>query len=207
MKDGIRGFFRDVQRCRLCYGVGHDILVPTPAPIPQRVRILVVGEQPSRAAASEGKSTLEGSEPGSEHLRSYLERAGVDLAEVMYVTAVLCVPETPELRPGRPTATETRNCSRHLRALIERAKPQIVVPLGHTGLLAVQFAFREWTELRQFILNYDIGAVLTRGDLTVYPLYFPSASTLKARPDARQLRDWQKIPSVLDSLEKAGRTG
>lgn len=206
MKDGIRGFFREVQRCRLCYGVGHDILVPTPTPIPQRVRVLVVGEQPSRAAATDGENSLS-NEPGSEHLRSYLERAGVDLAEVLYVTAVMCVPETAELRLGRPTATETRNCARHLRALIERAKPQLVVPLGHTGLLAVQFAFREWTELRQFILNYDIGAVLTRGDLTVYPLYLPSESTLKARPDGRQLRDWQKIPSVLDSLEKATRTG
>ena len=31
-------------------------------------------------------------------------------------------------------------------------------------------AIREWTELRQFILNYDIGNVLEQGGLAVYPL-------------------------------------
>jgi DNA polymerase len=206
MKNGLRGFFREVQRCRICYGA-HDILVPTPEPIPARVRVLVIGEQPCRVGAAEGRNGMDGTEEGSANLRSYIERAGIDPAEVLYVTAVLCVPKAADLRAGRPTATETRNCSRHLRALIDRVKPQLIVPLGHTGLLAAQFAFREWTELRQFILNYDIGAVLTRGEHTVYPLYLPSASTLKVRPDGRQLRDWQKVPLVLESLEKAARTG
>jgi uracil-DNA glycosylase family 4 len=207
MSDGLRAFFREVNRCRLCYAGNSDILVPLPDPLPATPRVLVIGEQPCRASATKGRNRMEGSEPGSEHLRSYLERAGVTLSEVLYVTAVLCVPESRELRAGRPTATETKNCSRHLRKLVERTQPKLVVPLGHTGLLALQFAFPEWTELRQFILNYDIGAVLTRGELTVYPLYLPSSSTLNARPEGRQVRDWQKVPHVLESLEKEARTG
>ena len=207
MKDGVRSFFRLVEDCRICYGAHQEILVPTPQPIPKRVRVLVIGEQPCRVSEDEGSTGLDSQEPGTELLRSYLERADVNLDQVLYVTAVLCLPKNRDLRPGRPSATETRNCSSHLRALIDRVRPQLVVPLGHTGLLAVQFAFREWTELRQFILNYDVGTVLSRGDLTVYPLYLPSPSTLSARPDGRQARDWQRIPAVLESLEKAGRTG
>ncbi|MFN8178811.1 MAG: uracil-DNA glycosylase family protein [bacterium] len=207
MTDAIRGFFREVSRCRLCYSGHSDIIVPLPDPLPPRPRLLVIGEQPCRVSAAEGRNGMDGSEPGSQHLRSYLERAGVDLGDVLYVTAVLCLPEKVELRAGRPTATETKQCARHLRKLVERVQPKLVVPLGHTGLLSMQFAFPEWTELRQFILNYDIGAVLARGDLTVYPLYLPSASTLNARPEGRQLRDWQKIPGVLESLEREARTG
>jgi uracil-DNA glycosylase family 4 len=205
VKDRIRTFFRSVQRCRLCYGPRSDIVVPQPKQISRNVRVLVVGEQPCRGPeGSNGSDAVDG---GVEHLRSYLDRAGIDPSEVLYVTAVLCFPQDESLRPGRPTATETKRCSAHLRTLIERLQPKLVVPLGHTGLLAIQFAFHEWTELRQFILNYDVGAVLRRPDLAVYPLYLPSESTLKARPEGRQVKDWQKIPFLLDAMERTARAG
>lgn len=207
MSDNLRKFFRNVQRCRLCYGARCGILVPTPDPLPKRARVVVIGEQPCRSRALEGRSAMDASLEGVEHLQSYLDRAGVDPAEVLYVTATLCVPEDESLRPGRPTATEAKNCATHLRTLLERIQPRLVVPLGHTGLLALQFAFHEWTELRQFILNYDVGAVISRADMSVYPLYLPTESTRKARPEGRQVRDWQKIPILLEALERSARAG
>jgi uracil-DNA glycosylase family 4 len=207
MSDNLRTFFRSVQRCRLCYGEGNDILVPAPAFIPERVRILVIGEQPHHAGARNGHNGMGDPETGVENLASYLQRAGIERSDVMYVTAVLCVPDDSALRGSRPTATEAKNCSVHLRAIVDRVLPRLIIPLGHTALLALQSAMKEWTELRQFILNYDIGAVLTRGDMAVYPLYLPSASTLKARPDGRQLRDWQKVPLLLESIDRIAPTG
>lgn len=227
MSDGVRSFFQNVQRCRLCYG-DAEIHVPIPEPIPASIRVLVIGEQPqdrpamgngspgtveaeSRLPARNGledERAAPAATPGrgeTEHLESYLRRAGIDSSDILYVTAVLCVPRDRALRPKRPTAAETKNCSSHLKALIGRIRPKLIVTLGHTGLLALQLAFPEWKELRQFILNYDVGGVLTRVDITVYPLYLPSESTRRARPESRQVRDWQRIPLLLDSLDKAAR--
>lgn len=200
MRDGVRALFRTVHRCRQCYADRCGIVVTTPETIPDHVRMVVIGEQPPR----EGNGAAPSDEEAT-YLQTYLDRAGVDPATVLFVTAVLCHPELPALRPGRPSATEVRNCSQYLRQLLARVNPKLIVPVGHSGLLALQFALNEWTELRQFILNYDVGAVLTRKDCTVYPLYLPSPSTLKARPEGRQLRDWQKIPQLLESMERAAR--
>jgi len=196
----VRAIFRSVHKCRQCYGDRCGIVVTTPETLPDTIRVVVIGEQPPR----EGNGAAPTGEE-ADYLRTYLDRAGVDPATVLFVTAVLCHPEMASLRPGRPSATEVRNCSQYLRQLLTRVNPKLIVPVGHSGLLALQFAMNEWTELRQFILNYDVGAVLTRKDCTVYPLYLPSPSTLKARPEGRQLRDWQKIPQLLESLERAAR--
>ncbi len=207
MSEGVRAFFRNVQRCRLCYGDRCDIVVPSPAQIPERVRVLIVGEQPHHSGALNGHNGMGDREAGLENLETYLARAGVDRSEILYVTAVLCVPKDASLRGPRPAAAEVKNCSSHLRVLIDRVQPKLIVTLGHTALLSVQFAFHDWTELRQFILNYDIGTVLSRHDLSIYPLYLPTSATWKTRPDGRQLRDWQKVANLLVSLEKAERTG
>ena len=202
MSDSVQVLFRHVERCRQCYGDRCTIRVAVPDPLPSRVRVLLVGEQPARGDGGNGAKAADHTVA---YLAEYLAHAGVDPAEVLYVTAVLCSPDDGSLRTGRPTAVEVRNCSTHLGALIERVRPRLIVTLGHTGLLSVQFAFREWTELRQFILNYDVGAMLTRGDLAVYPLYLPSESTRRTRSEGRQIRDWQKIPALLASLERLAR--
>jgi len=36
----------------------------------------------------------------------------------------------------------------------------------------------------------------------VYPLVLPSEATLKVRPEDRQVRDWQRVPQLLESTEK-----
>ena len=204
MSESIPALFRTIRDCRQCYADRCGIKVGVPEEIPDNIRVVVIGEQPPRSTSDDRAAA----DPDTEYMPRYLDRAGVDPSTVLYVTAVMCHPEDPSLRPTRPSATEVRNCSTYLRKLLERARPRLIVPLGHTGLLALQFALKDWTELRQFILNYDIGGTLTRADCTVYPLVLPSRATLRMRPEERQVRDWQRVAQLLESTDKrVARTG
>lgn len=196
-------FSRKVAGCRLCYGRREAILVPQPGPAPDKVVVLILGEQPDRehclAPASNGTGVPDS---GRKAVDAFLVAAGVDPAITFYATVVQCVPRNEALRPRRPTPTEARNCARHLKDLIALVQPQVIVPLGHTAVYSLQMLYEDWTELRRYILNYDIGQVMERKGLAVYPLYHPSPTTLRARPHSRQVRDWQRIPVLLDSLAR-----
>jgi uracil-DNA glycosylase family 4 len=196
LKKGLTSYYASVRGCKLCYGERCRITVPGSHSKPggPGVRVLVVGEQPARDGEA-GEDT-----PNISTLTSFLDKSGIERRDVYYTTAVLCIPEKTELRPGRPTPPEARNCAAHLKRLIDLLHPQVIVPLGHTSIHAVQWVFDGWPELRRFILNYDCGTVLERNGVAVYPLYHPSQSTWSARPRSRQLRDWQRIPAILESL-------
>jgi DNA polymerase len=195
MKSALAAFYRDLGACRACYGDKSAIRVASPPAVRKKgppPRILLVGEQPPRD---------DDAEPATDQatIREFMEAAGIDAADTAYVTAVLCTPEDESLRPGRPTPPEARNCAAHLRKVIELIKPRIIVPLGHTSIYALQSVYGEWSDLRRYILNYDCGRVLEGKGVTVYPLYHPSPTTWSARPRSRQVRDWQRIPALLEA--------
>jgi uracil-DNA glycosylase family 4 len=196
MKKQLTAYYAAVRCCKSCYGDRSSIVVPGShsKPAAAGVRVLVIGEQPTR------DGDFAGDTPDLATLTSFLDKSGIERRDVYYTTAVLCVPEKSELRPGRPTPPEARNCASHLKRLIDLLRPQVIVPLGHTSIHAVQWVFDSWPELRRFILNYDCGTVLERNGVAIYPLYHPSQSTWSARPRSRQLRDWQRIPAILESL-------
>lgn len=202
MKPGIHQVMKSVSSCTLCHGKGGIVVPALDVPDRKRIRVLLLGEQPDREAALKKKVMGIRNDPSLELLRRYVEQAPLSLDEVLYATAVLCVPKDQSRRANRPTTEEAKNCARHLNALIARIRPQLVITLGHTALLTLQQAHREWTDLRQFILNYDVGSVLDGHEFAIYPLYFPNESTLKARGEKRQIKDWQRIPSILESAER-----
>jgi len=209
MAEQIRKFFCGVAKCSRCYG-NSDIVVPMPsdAAARDRARILIVGEQPHRPTAGKtGLLDYAEADPSVALLTDYLEEAGISRDKIMYVTAVLCFPEDESLRPDRPTFDEAKACAQHLRRLIDLLQPDLIIPLGHTAVQGMQRTFPEWTELRQFILNYDVGRVIEGPGMVVYPLYLASSTTLEARPESRQRRDWQRIPSILKSLDRKAAAG
>jgi len=209
MTERIRKFFCGVAKCSKCYG-NAEIVVPTPpdTSVRDRTRILIVGEQPHRPTAGKtGLLDYAETDPTVARLTDYLEEAGVAREDVTYVTTVLCFPKDESLRPGRPTFAEAKSCAQHLRRLIDLLEPGLIVPLGHTAVQGMQRTFPEWTELRQFILNYDVGRVIEAPAMVVYPLYLASSSTLEARPESRQRRDWQRIPAILKSLDRKAAAG
>lgn len=202
--DSIQQHMANVRGCSLCHGPS-GIVVPS-LDIPKdasKVRVLLLGEQPDRKAVVARRRSGLWKDPNLMLLRKYVARTGMGQDEFAYATAVLCVPKDASRRGARPSTEEARNCAEHLRGILHHLRPQLVVTLGHTPLLTLQQAFRTWTELRQYILNYDVGRVLDGRDFSVYPLYFPSESTLKARGERRQFQDWEKIPQILEARKKA----
>ncbi|MBZ0269007.1 hypothetical protein K8I85_12685 [bacterium] len=205
MSEKIRQHMASVKECTTCHG-SDGIIVPALdlSKTGSHLRVLLLGEQPSREAES-GRRKTHGlwKDPDLELLRQYVEATGLPQASFLYATAVLCMPKDEKARGPRPSTDEARNCGKHIRGLIHAMEPELVVTLGHTPLLTLQHTYRTWTELRQFILNYDVGRSLTGKDFTCYPLYFPSESTLKARGERRQRQDWLRIPDILEARRKA----
>ena len=210
MADSLKEFYCGVEKCKLCYGP-NAISVPVPPQTdasPGRIKVLLIGEQPHRpTVVASGVVDFGAEDPTVERLKDYLESAGVARDEVMYTTSVMCLPNDPEKRGSRPSLDEAKNCAMNLRELIEFVKPRLIIPMGHTAVHAVQWAFKSWSELRQFILNYDVGRVIERDGVRIYPLYLASSSTLDARPEVRQIRDWKRIPQILNSLDTKAPTG
>jgi uracil-DNA glycosylase family 4 len=202
MSNQIRELHARVSQCPTCFG-RDGVIVPkfsnigaNPPPI------LLLGEQPDREVAlASGRNDLDNvADPSVERLRMFIEKAPLDPADLFYATSVLCLPRDASARPARPTTGEVKSCTVHVQHLLGLLSPKLVVPLGHTAIQSIQWIYRDWRELRQFILNYDIGNVLERKGISVYPLYHPSALTLKSRPENRQIRDWQRIPTILKSM-------
>jgi len=202
MTSRVEEFHSRVSDCPTCFGP-DAIVVPgfreigTPPP-----QILILGEQPDREAAlASGKNDLDNvDDPSGERLRMFMEKAPLDPANVYYTTSVLCLPRDATRRPNRPPTSEVKSCTVHVQFMLSLLLPRLVIPLGHTAIQSLQWIFRDWRELRQFILNYDIGNVLERKGMYVYPLYHPSTFTLKSRPENRQIRDWQRIPMILKTM-------
>jgi len=199
-------FLADVRRCTSCYGKS-EIFVPELDPLASsRVDILVIGEQPDRELAlASGRMGIQHPDSSAVQLAEYLAAAGLALSDVFYTTSVLCIPRDAELRAGRPSAPEVRNCGRHLQRLITMLDPALLIPLGHTSVQSLQWLYPNWTELRQYILNYDIGKMLRRGSFGVYPLLHTSPRTWATRSREAQTRDWKRIPQLLSTLR--GRDG
>ncbi len=204
MNERIRALYEGVSKCQLCHKeCGIHVPRPDQLPASDRVRVLIVGEHPDRDVAfGTGLSGIRNPGPEMERLRKFLTKGGVDEDELLYATCVFCHPLDAQGRPGRPSLSEAKNCSRHLIKLVELVRPQVIIPLGHTAVQAIQWVYRDWKELRQFILNYDVGQVIERNGIVVYPLYHTSCSTVKARSEERQARDWGRLTGILDSQER-----
>ncbi len=205
-REDVERFFSRVSQCTKCHAE-HGIVVPPPDPMPDpaSVHVLLLGEQPDRSTAEKGPRGLD-ADPSLEILRSYVETSGIDQDTMFYTPAILCLPKQEGDRPKRPSAREVRHCSTHLQSLLNHLRPTVVVPLGHTAVQALQWAWPDWSALRQFILNYDVGSFLERNGVAVYPLYFPSEATLKARGESRQRRDWARLAQVIQAVERNAPT-
>ncbi len=208
MKNRIETFFEEVSRCSLCHqGCGIHVPQPDHLPTSERASILIIGEQPDREVGfGTSRNGIRNPGPEMERLRNYLSKSGIEAKDVLYATCVLCLPRDPQKRQARPSLDEAKNCTRHVTKLIELAKPRVIIPLGHTAVQAMQWVYRDWKELRQFILNYDVGNVIERNGTAVYPLYHTSCSTVKARSEDRQSRDWGRLQGILENQERRETT-
>jgi DNA polymerase len=199
--------YAEVGRCTACFGK-NEIFVPEPDRVPTGpcAEVLIIGEQPDRELAlASGQSGIFHPDTSALKLAEYLEKAGIDPSTFFYTTAVMCLPRDATLRTSRPHGTEVKNCVRHLGRLIALLKPTLIIPLGHTSVQSLQWLYPQWTELRQYILNYDIGKMLRRDDFGVYPLLHTTPRTWSTRSEEAQIRDWKRIPKLLKTIRSTSQ--
>lgn len=130
-------------------------------------RVCLIGEAPGEKEDEAGRPFVG---KAGKQLDEFLMISGIRRESVFITNAVKFRP-TSEGKKGlvnrTPTKAEIEAFRPYLLRELELLKPEIIVPLGNTPLLAVT-----GENLR---IGDVHGAFLTCGDLTLYPMYHPAS--------------------------------
>ena len=119
-----------------------------------------------------------------------VEDLGLRPEDVMVTNSVLCLP-AKQRRVQVRTAKKT--CSPHLRTMIEKVDPKIVVPLGTAALEALKLV-----EPHTYTLGSCVAQPHTWFGRVLFPLYHPSNLGRVSRNTAQQIEDYQALRKLLD---------
>jgi DNA polymerase len=158
---------------------------------PLDARVLFVAEAPGRLGADVTGVPLSGDRTGR-NFDAFLSSAGIDRARVFVTNAVLCNPRTPDGLNDRPRAAELRNCSIHLRAVIDAVRPAWVVSLGRTALDALASI-----EPHGRVLARDVGTAASWYGRRLVPLYHPGPRSVARRGFGRHAADYAALAALL----------
>ena len=181
------------QACRRCprmdgrtraIGPGNGLLDAT---------VLFVAEAPGRLGADRTGVPLSGDQTGRNFER-LLASAGIERSGIFISNAVLCNPRRPDGRNDRPHAQEIRNCSDHLRALIEMLDPPWIVSLGRAALDALAQIEPHTRQLAR-----DVGMPVGWQGRQLVPLYHPGARAMIRRSFEQQVADYAALATLLVS--------
>ncbi|HZO24428.1 MAG TPA: uracil-DNA glycosylase [Chloroflexota bacterium] len=158
---------------------------------PLDASVLFVAEAPGRLGADRTGVPLSGDQTGR-NFDAFLASADIDRSSVFITNAVLCNPRKPDGRNDRPRTGEIRNCSMHLRALIDLLDPPWVVSLGRAALDALALI-----EPHGRVLARDIGVAAPWYGRQLVPLYHPGPRALIRRPFGQQAADYAALAALL----------
>jgi uracil-DNA glycosylase family 4 len=154
-------------------------------------QILFVAEAPGRLGADRTGIPLSGDQTGR-NFDALLASAGIERSRVFVTNAVLCNPRRPDGRNDRPRAQELRNCSEHLRALIDLLDPNWVVSLGRAALDALGRI-----ESHDCRLARDVGTAMPWYGRRLVPLYHPGPRAVARRGFAQHAADYARLAAAL----------
>ncbi len=158
---------------------------------PLDARVLFVAEAPGRLGADRTGVPLRGDQSGRNFER-LLVSAGIERSGIFVTNAVLCNPRRPDGRNDRPRAQEIRNCSEHLRALIELLDPPWIVTLGRAALDALA-----QIEPHNRRLARDVGTPVGWLGRQLVPLYHPGPRAVARRGFAQHAADYAALATLL----------
>jgi uracil-DNA glycosylase family 4 len=188
--------------CTRCYGK-----IPLSVPLPDEknagigARILFLCERPGRTGTgASGWVSFENQDSTAACFKRLFSTLGIDRKDIFIANAVFCYPLVGGYRDKPPTRKELRNCLPFLQQLVETIRPELTVTLGNTALLAIKHLFSDSFQLMRFSLKDNVGELVTDTHPPVYPLYHTSARARVARPEQQQMKDWRKIPEILERL-------
>ena len=179
------------RACRRCPRMEGRTRALGPGNGPLDARVLFVAEAPGRLGAERTGVPLSGDQTGR-NFDLFLMGAGISRGDVFVTNAVLCNPRKLDGRNDRPRSDELRNCSGHLRALIDLLDPPWVVSLGRAALDALDLI-----EPHALVLAHDVGLAAPWYGRRLVPLYHPGPRALIRRPAARQAADYVALAALL----------
>jgi uracil-DNA glycosylase family 4 len=180
------------QACRRCPRMEGRTRAIGPANGPLDARVLVVAEAPGRLGADRTGVPLSGDQTGRNFER-FLAGAGIERSSIFVTNAVLCNPRRPDGRNDRPRIHEIRNCSEHLRAVIDLLDPPWIVSLGRAALDALAEI-----EPHHRQLSRDVATPVGWNGRQLVPLYHPGPRALIRRNLDQQAVDYATLAALLN---------
>ena len=183
----------NVDACRRCE-LGEVATQGVIGEGPDSARLLLVGEQPGHEEDLAGRPFVG---PAGQLLRGMLEEAGIGAGDIFITNAVkhfYFVPRGKRRLHKTPLQRHVAACHDWLEREIARVRPDVIVTLGATALVAV-------SGTRLAIAAARNSALRTASGLPIVATYHPSA-VLRAPDD--QVRT-QLRGALLADLKRAAR--
>ena len=179
------------QACRLCPRMEGRRRVLGPGNGPLDARVLFVAEAPGRRGGDRTGVPLVSDQSGRNFGR-LLEGVGWRREDVFVSNAVLCNPRDAGGRNDTPTSAEMRNCSAHLRDLLDILDPPYVVTLGRAALSALALIAPHQVDLRR-----HVATPLPWAGRILVPLYHPGPRAQLHRSFAQQQEDFARLRTFI----------
>jgi uracil-DNA glycosylase family 4 len=158
---------------------------------PLDARVMFVAEAPGRLGADQTGVPLSGDQTGR-NFDALLAGARIERRRVFITNAVLCNPRGAGGLNDRPRAAELRNCSHHLRALIDLVDPPWVVSLGRVALDALGRI-----EPHRRLLARDVATSAPWYGRHLVPLYHPGPRAVARRGFGQHAADYAALAALL----------
>lgn len=183
-----------VADCDLCLRMRDRRKVLGPSNGDLDSPVVFIAEAPGRLGADKYGVPLHGDQAGR-NFDMLMASAGLHRESVFITNAVLCNPRDIRGNNARPSVTEVRNCSRHLREVLDITKPKCVVPLGSVALSSLDAIEPHGVELSR-----GIGKAFLWNASIVFPLFHPGPRALVHRRKMQQTEDFRSLAELLRGL-------
>lgn len=182
-----------MTRCALCPGTNACI----PPDGPMDADIVFIGEAPGFQENQNALKHFPGKpfigSSGKEVDQHYLPLAGLRRHRVIFANTISCLPTSAggKLDPKRRQDVALAQCcfAHHLRPLIERVRPQLIVTLG---------AFARIGMAMEGTLDHDHGIPQEAPDgRVVFPMYHPALGIYEPKKMLLIRNDWIRLKKFL----------
>jgi uracil-DNA glycosylase len=183
MPDELQLVASQVAACTKCeLHKGRKNTVPGEGPAD--AKIMFVGEGPGLNEDEQGRPFVGAA---GKLLTELLESIGLTRSDVFITNIVKCRP--PNNRA--PRKSEVEACNPYLTAQISTVKPRIVCALG-TPAIATLLG-------EEYSATKAHGKTVSRGDLTILPLYHPAAALYDASLKGVLAKDFEILKKLLET--------
>lgn len=158
-------------------------------------KILFVAEAPGRLGADRTGIPLYGDKTG-DNFENLLGNIGWNRSQIFITNAILCNPREDNGTNGTPTREEIANCSSYLEMIINLIKPQVIVSLGASALVALDIISPHGFKLRT-----EVATLSPWYGTKLFPLYHPGPRAMVHRSLPKQRSDFIILSKILHPVK------